>query len=121
MRPLDLGLHAAFLLLGATVGLLAVVVHRSDLAGVPLGLVIAPVATLVVAWSLWGSRSRRRAVYYAVGWLIVFGVLVAGRPEGDFAVAGDLTGYVLIGTALVLVVVAVASLVARGSDQDGMR
>jgi hypothetical protein len=96
--------HAAALLLGAAVALASVVVHRSDF---PWGLLVALAATFAVPWRLLQSRWPRTASTYVVGWLALFGFVVAGRPEGDYAIGGDLEGYTLMGAGLVLVLVAV--------------
>ena len=39
--------------------------------------------------------------------------MLAGRPEGDYALAGDVRGYGLMGVGFVLVALGVASLAAR--------
>ncbi len=116
---LRVAMHAASLLLGAAVGLAAVVVHRADVLGLPFGLVLAPVASLGVGWALRTSDMARLATSYTAGWVAVFGLLLSGRPEGDFVVAGDLSGYVLIGTAFVTVVLGVTSLFVRDSGSVG--
>ena len=58
--------------------------------------------------------SRPRALLV---WLAVFAVVVAGRPEGDFALAQDLRGLLLMAAGVGLVVVAVVGLTGgRGSS-----
>jgi hypothetical protein len=103
--------HAGCVLLGALVALAAVGVHRSLL---PLGLLLALSTTGAVPW--WQLRSPwpRTAASYCVGWLGMFAVVVAGRPEGDYALAGDLPGYALMAAGFLLVVVGVVAL-AGGS------
>ena len=104
--------HAGSLLLGALVALAAVGVHRSLF---PLGVLLAVATTWAVPW--WQLRSRwpRTAASYCLGWLGMFAVVVAGRPEGDYAVAGDLAGYALMaaGFGLVVGVVALAGFSRR--------
>lgn len=99
--------HLGSLLLGAAVCLGAVLVHRSL---VPLGLLVAVGSSVAVAGWLRGSRHPRTAASYVVGWLVLLAVAVAGRPEGDYLVAGDVRGYVLLATTLVLVLVGIVSL-----------
>lgn len=98
--------HGAALVVGALVALAAVAVHRSAF---PLGLLLAVVTTYAVGWWLLGSRTPRVAASYVVGWLAVLGVVVAGRPEGDYALAQDLRGLALVFAGIGLVVVGVVA------------
>lgn len=98
--------HAGCLLLGVGVALAAAVVHRSAF---PLGLLLALVTTFAVPSWLLRSRRPRTAASYVAGWLAVFGVLLLGRPEGDFLVAGDVEGYALMAAAFGLLVVGVVA------------
>ena len=99
--------HAGCLLLGGLVALAAVGVHRSMF---PLGLLLAVATTWAVPW--WQLRSPwpRTAASYCVGWLAMFAVVVVGRPEGDYALAGDLAGYSLMGAGFLLVVIGIVAL-----------
>ena len=99
--------HAGCVLLGVLVALAAVGVHRSLF---PLGVLLAVAATWAVPW--WQLRSPwpRTAASYCLGWLGMFAVVVAGRPEGDYALAGDLAGYSLMAAGFALVVVGIVSL-----------
>lgn len=106
--------HAGAFLLGVVVGVAATAVHRVTTSGLPAGLLLAVVASIAAAWLLRTGVVPRSAAAYCLGWVLVIGFAVAGRPEGDFAVAGDLAGYTLMGTGLVLVVLGVASLAAPG-------
>ncbi len=99
--------HAAALLLGALVALASVAVHRSAF---PLGLLLAVVTTYAVPWWLLRSTRPRTAATYVAGWLVVFGFVVTGRPEGDYAIAQDVKGLTLMLAGLGLVVVGVVSL-----------
>lgn len=99
--------HAGCLLLGILVALAAVGVHRSLL---PLGLLLAVATTWAVPWWLLRSAWPRSAASYCVGWLAMFAVVTAGRPEGDYALAGDLPGYCLMGAGFVLIVVGIVAL-----------
>lgn len=103
------------LLLGAAVAVAAIGVHRMLLAVplvVPVGPVLAVVGSLVPAWAARTLRPALSAAYCA-GWLVVFGLALAGRPEGDYVVAADLRGYTLIAVAFVLVATGVSALSSR--------
>jgi hypothetical protein len=99
--------HACCVMLGVLVALAAVGVHRSLF---PLGLLLAVATTWAVPW--WQLRSPwpRTAASYCVGWLALFAVVVVGRPEGDYALAGDLPGYALMAAGFALVVVGIVAL-----------
>jgi hypothetical protein len=71
-------------------------------------------ASVLVPWLLRGSMRPRLAASYCLGWLVVFGVAVAGRPEGDYVLAGDLAGYAMMATAFALVVLGVSALPGHG-------
>jgi hypothetical protein len=106
--------HVVALLVGVVVALASVAVHR-DL--VPLGLLLAVVTTYAVAWWLLGTRHPRTAATYVAGWLLMFVVVVLGRPEGDYAIASDVPGYALVVAAIALVGVGVVGLAgSRRSD-----
>ena len=105
--------HLGALLLGAAVALASVAVHRDGSPGLPWGLLLALASSLGVAWWLRGSRWPRLAASYAAGWLVVFGLVVMARPEGDYALVSDLLGYAMMGASLFLIVIAVTSLAAR--------
>ncbi len=107
------GLLAA-LLLGGAVAVAAVAVHRQMVDALPWGVVLAVVASIGVGWGarrVWPTRPTLASAY-GLGWLVVFGLALVGRPEGDYAIAADLRGYLLIGTALVMVAVTVGALAA---------
>jgi hypothetical protein len=102
--------HAAALLLGLLVSLASVVVHRSAF---PLGLVLALVTTYSLAWWLLRSAHPRTATTYVAGWLAAFALVLRGRPEGDFALAQDLEGVLLMVAGLGLVAIGAAGLHGR--------
>jgi hypothetical protein len=104
--------HLGALGLGALVAVAATAVHRLGILGVPVGLGLAVAASLATAWRLRLGDAPRQAATYCLGWVTVVGLAVLGRPEGDAAVAGDLDGYVLMGTGFVLAALGVASLAA---------
>ena len=94
---------------GAAVALAAVADHRMGV----LGLALAIAASLALPWWLRGSARPRLAASYAAGWLVVFALVLRGRPEGDYAIASDLAGYALIVTALVVVALGLMVLSGR--------
>jgi hypothetical protein len=106
--------HAGSALLGVLVALAAVGVHRSLF---PLGLLLAVATTWAVPWRQLRSAWPRTAASYCAGWLAMFALVLAGRPEGDYAVAGDLAGYALMATGFLLVVVGIVAL--AGSSRHG--
>jgi hypothetical protein len=108
--------HLGALMLGAVVALAALMVHRSAF---PWGLLLAVATSVAVPWRLLCSRLLRTGAAYAVGWLVVLGVALVGRPEGDFVLAGDLEGYTLIAGSLAVLASGVASLLGRHRPHDG--
>jgi hypothetical protein len=115
-HALTLGWYLLAGTVGLAVGVISVGMHRVLVAGLPLGLALAVVSTLAVAWAL-RLTQRSLVVPYVLGWLAPVGLSAAGRPEGDVAVAGDLLGYVLMGVALLMLVIGVTSLTARDSSR----
>lgn len=116
MRPL---LHVGAFLLGALVALASVAVHRETISGFPAGLVLALAASLSTGWALRRLGSLHRlAASYALGWVVLLGFVVAGRPEGDYAIAGDFYGYSLMGASVVMVVAGITALPANRAERD---
>lgn len=105
-----LGWHLGAFVLGALVSVGSVMVHRRAIDGVPTGLILVVVTTLMLARALRDRGDGRLASTYAFGWLVVLGYFLLGRPEGDYVIASDLRGYGLLVTGLVMVVVAIVSL-----------
>ena len=101
--------HVGAALTGALASLAALAVHRSG----PGWFVLAGVVSLGAAWLLRGTAHPRLAASYSLGWLLVFGVAVAGRREGDYVLATDLAGYGLMAVAFALVALAVSVLPGR--------
>ena len=98
------------LVTGAAAGLAAVLVHERW-----WGLLLALAAALAYAAALPGGVAR---LAFTLGW---GGVVVRGalpRPEGDFLVAADAPGYVLLFTAPVLVLFAIATLLPPRRQAD---
>jgi hypothetical protein len=72
------------------------------------GLVLAAAGTVATAIALPPGWSTR--LPYAVGWVVPLGFAMIPRREGDYAVGGDLKGYLLIGLGMVLIVITTATL-----------
>jgi hypothetical protein len=99
------------------------------LAALPLALVGAWTAVCVVAlnsnapWLALGVVASAVAVHalpggwlrfgFVAGWLAVLAVALLGRPEGDWVIVADWHGYTLLGTGLVLLMYAVATVPRR--------
>ncbi len=97
------GLLAVLLLaVGMVVGVASVGVHH-----LPFGLPLAVAAPAAATWALTGGWSTR--VSFVIGWFGVAAYAARRRPEGDYLVAADLQGYLLLGTGLVLLAVALAT------------
>ena len=62
-------------------------------------------------------RWPRLASTYSLGWLVVFALVMLGRPEGDYAIAGDVQGYTVMAAALGLVLVAIVGFTKDPSDK----
>jgi len=106
--------HLLSVLTGAVTGLAAVAVHREIFPG---GLLLALATTFGVVWWLLRSPWPRAAASFALGWLVVLGVVLTGRPEGDYAIAADLPGYALLAAGLVLVVAGLVAVAGgRGAE-----
>ncbi len=90
---------------GAWIGICAVAVHAL-IWGLPLGLAasVAAVLALPAGW---------RRTGFTLGWLSVLAAAVTGRPEGDWAIVADWSGYLFLASGLVLLVIAVATLPRR--------
>lgn len=103
----------AAIVLGLVVGVCSVALHERW-----WGLVFGIVATAATAYALppgWWARMP-----FAFGWAAMVGYLAVPRDEGDYAVASDLPGYVLLGFAVALVVAAAVTLqpLRRGNPAD---
>lgn len=107
--------HVLAAVVGAVVAVAAVTVHRSVVLHLPAGLLLGLLATFVAIWAL-RQLLARLATSFGAGWVVAFGFVVVGKPEGDYAVAGDLRGYALFAAAFAVIVVGVASLSPRHSS-----
>lgn len=100
---LRLPLALVLLVGGGLVGTAATLVH-----GLGVGMVLTLVATLSALLALppgWWSR-----LPFSIGWLLVVVYFSNPRPEGDYLVAGDTEGYVLLGLGMVAVLVSIVTL-----------
>lgn len=92
------GVTTSAVLLGAGVGVLALLVHRLEAAGVPWGLALAVLASAGGSVGLRGvGAGRAGSAGYGIGWCAVVLAALAGRPEGDFVLAGDALGWCFLG------------------------
>jgi len=91
------GVVVPFLVVGLVVGVASAAVHATWW-GLPLAIA-ATATTAYVAPAGWRAR-----VPFALGWAAVVGVLSVPTSEGDYLIAGDVSGYALLGLGVVLVV-----------------
>jgi hypothetical protein len=89
------------LAVGLATGLAVVLVH-DRLLGLLLGLA-ATVATVVAV------PGGVRRLGFVAGWVGILAYAAVPRPEGDYLLAADLEGYLLLAAAPVLVVVALVT------------
>lgn len=85
----------ALLLVGGGAALCTVALHQRWW-GLAIGLAAAA-ATLVALPAGWWGRFA-----FALGWAAGVAVLTPQRPEGDFLIASDASGYVVLATAVVV-------------------
>ncbi|MBC7279047.1 hypothetical protein [Nocardioides sp.] len=111
MRPLGgVARCAAGLLTGLLVGVAAVAVHPWW-----WGLLLAVAASSATLLALPRGVAR---VAYAAAWGIVVALAATPRPAGGYAVAGDLAGYLMIFWAVLMIVVATATVLSATSPVD---
>lgn len=102
--------------LAAVVGILAALVSRMiwrpESLSVPWGLALGVVASLAVVMA---ARAVSRGLgFVAAGtWIVATGLVLAGRPEGDYVFAQDWLGL----TYLLVATVAVISAAAGGAPR----
>lgn len=97
------------LALGVAVGLASVFHHAAGWGR--LALAVAVPAALVAA-----APGRAPRVGFALGWAVTVLAAVFGTDEGDLLVVADAKGWILLVSALLLVIVALATIpVRRGS------
>lgn len=93
----------AALVVGFAAGIAAIAVHRT-LPGLLLGTATA--VAVMVALRPWQPRA---STAFAAGWLVPLVAGVAGRREGDYVVASDLFGWLLIGSGFVVLVTGITA------------
>lgn len=94
------------LLGGAAVSTCAVLLH-----GYAWGLVLGVVTTFALLVALppgWWSR-----LAFAIGWVVVLWRATTERPEGDYLVSSDASGYLLLLAGMVVLVGGFVGLVRR--------
>jgi hypothetical protein len=94
--PARLAVALVLLLLGAVVGGCAIALHARW-----WGLALAVAATLATLVALPGGWWAR--LPFALGFVAALAALSGQRPEGDYLVASDVPGYVLLGFGVVVV------------------
>lgn len=95
--PARVAVAAGMLVFGGVVGVCAVALHPYWW-GLALG-VAATFATLVALPGGWWTR-----LAFAFGFVEVLAVLTWQRPEGDYLVAANAQGYVLLASGLVVLI-----------------
>ncbi len=125
MRPLagrvavGVAVGAGSAALGAGVAGSALLVHR---AGVPWGLLLAVAASALGGLALAAVGAGRAGVLgYAVGWCGVVLLVLAGSPEGDYLVGGDLLGwsFLLLACGSVFAATVLGIVLTGRSTNDG--
>ena len=94
---------AALLVAGVVTAVAAVVLHAR-----PWGVLLAVAAVLAALLTLPAGWSMR--LPFGLGFVLGVGRLATRRGEGDYLVAGDAAGYVVLGLAVVVAAVALATL-----------
>lgn len=103
--PVGVAVAAASLVGGAVVGTFAVAVH-----GWTWGLVLALAATAATLVALPPGWAR---LPFALGWTAAVGFLSIARAEGDFLVAQDTRGVLLVVSAPAVIVAGFVGLLNR--------
>jgi hypothetical protein len=82
-------------------------VWRPDPVVVPWGMLLGVAASASIVW-LARAVSRRMGLVAAAGWIVGTGLVLGGRPEGDYLLAQDALGisYLLISAVVVISVAA---------------
>lgn len=110
--PARVAVAAGVFVLGAAVGVCAVALHPFWW-GLALG-VAATLATLVALPGGWWTR-----LSFALGFVVMLAVLTGQRPEGDYLVAQDPQGYLLLGSGLVVLLGGIAGIRTRPATPPG--
>lgn len=105
------GLRAVVLLVVGAVSAVAAVAVHGHWWGLALAGAAA-LATLVAVGPGWSTR-----LPFAAGFGLVVVRLAVTRPEGDFVLAADVHGYLMLALTLVVVAVALATLPRPSRDR----
>ena len=106
---------AVLLALGSGTAVAAVAVHEIGGWGLPLAL-LATGLTLVSLPAGWWLR-----LPFAAAWGCTVGWLATPRREGDYLVSADWRGYTILGAALLVLVLGIATLPRPGSARRAAR
>lgn len=116
MSPvLRVGLVLPCVVLGAGVSLCAVALH-----GYAWGIVLSLATTAAVLVALPGTWWAR--LPFALGWVGLLVMVTPERPEGDYLVGGNWSGYLLLGAGLAVFGAGIAVLLPprrAGEDSGG--
>lgn len=107
MALLRRGLLAALCLLGGAAVSTCTVLLHDYLGGLVLG-VVTTVALLVALPPGWWSR-----LAFSAGWVVVLWLATTKRPEGDYLVSSDASGYALLVAGMVVLAAGFVGLVRR--------
>lgn len=94
---------ALLFLVGATAALATVVLHQ-----IWWGFLLAAAATVVALASL--PRGWLTRLPFALGWVGLVAWVTPRRPEGDYLIGSNTSGYLLLGFALLVLLFAVGTL-----------
>jgi hypothetical protein len=95
------------LVVGAGTALATVAVHET-VWGLPLALVATAAAMAALPAGWWARLA------FALGWTGFVGWVVTPRPEGDYVIGSDWRGYTVVGVALLVLVIGIATLPRPG-------
>lgn len=96
------GCALVLVLVGAVAGLAAVLLHQHAW-GLVLGLAAAAVAALALPRGWWSRLA------FMLGWTGAVGYATVPRPEGDYLIPANASGYALLGGSFLLLLVALAT------------
>ena len=99
-----------FLVGGAVVGVCAVALHNYW-----WGLLLGVAATVALLVAIPGGWWRR--LPFAIGWSAVMAALAVERPEGDYLVESSVSGYLLLGAGVGVLLGGVVGLRHHASSQ----
>ncbi len=94
---------AACLALGLVVGLSSVALHQRWW-GLALGIAATAVTTYALPAGWWARMP------FAFGWVAIVAYVAFPRDEGDYALSGDVPGYIMLGFGVALLVAATVTL-----------